>query len=808
MYFNSHKNLVLTPIALGIAAATLSLPTVADQTVSNYAAPQQKLVTYNIGAGALSDVLTEFAALSGIKLSFQTATLQGISSPGITGQYTVAQGFEQLLANTQYQADNTANGYILVPSDSIALPSVNVLASGLEAAEGPVEGYIAKRTSTATKIAAEIEDIPQSINVITADKMEIQGASRITEALAYSPGVNAAPWGDQPQWDWIYIRGFDAYKPGVYLDGLQMRNNGNWGMWQVDSYSLERLEVLKGPSSVMYGVNGPGGVINLVSKRPTTFSQKEIVAEVGNNSHKQIAVDFSGPLDQRGEWLYRLTAMTKNSELENTPLEDKRHYFAPSITWSPTKQTHVTVYGQWFDIDSGTDTNEVLLEGSILPNPNGRTKLPLFGGSTDFNGIEQEQWLIGYDVKHQFDTGWTVSQKARYAKFDMDFRTVYKSGWITKNEDDPQHKDNFRFVRQTGLASKEDVTSKNIDTYVSKVFNFSNVKHHIMFGVDYQKTEFEVDAAWGATFEPLDVLNPKNKLAFEDVPSNITGLSDVKQTGVYVQDQITIGDHWIVNLATRYDETETNSYQLNGDFVERQKSYGQSSRVGVVYKANNGLAPYISYSESFAPSGTIDPAQLKPFSPERGQQVEAGIRYTPLDNSGRYSLAVFDITRKDYTQWVWDDQPHPEQKGEVNVKGAELEVLLQPTENSNLMASYSWIPKAEVVNSVNEAEIGKQSNAVSEHTLSVWGDYYFDNGIQVGFGARYIGENNGTGEKSPKEVPSYTLVDSSLKYDLAQWSLALNVRNLFDQNELSTCNSKKCYYTSGRRVTLSATYMW
>ncbi|WP_343843378.1 TonB-dependent siderophore receptor [Bowmanella denitrificans] len=788
--------------------AMMSQPTYADNTQAGYTNSQQQSKHYAIGAGLLSDVLTEFAAVSGVKLSFQTATLQGLTSPGLSGHYSVAQGFEQLLADSPYRADLTANGYILVPTDSVALPSVNVLASGLELAEGPVEGYIAKRTSTATKMGVAIEDIPQTINVITADKMEIQGASRITEALAYSPGVNAAPWGDQPQWDWIYIRGFDAYKPGVYLDGLQMRNNGNWGMWQVDSYSLERLEVLKGPSSVMYGVNGPGGVINLVSKRPTTFSQKEIVAEIGNNSHKQLAVDFSGPIDQRGEWLYRVTALTKNSELENTPLDDKRHYFAPSVTWSPTTQTHVTLYGQWFDIDSGTDTNEVLLAGSLLPNPNGQTELPLFGGSTDFNGIKQEQWLIGYDAKHQFDSGWMVSQKARYAKFDMDFRTVYKSGWIIQNADDPADKDNFRFVKLTGLASKEDVTSKNIDTYISKDFDFSTVKHQIMVGVDYQKTDFEVDAAWGATFAPLDILNPQNKLAFTDVPSNITGLSDVKQTGVYIQDQISIGEHWVVNLATRYDETETNSYQLNGSFIERQKSYGQSSRVGVVYKAANGLAPYVSYSESFAPTGTIDPAQLKPFPPERGQQIEAGVRYTPLDNSGRYSLAAFDITRKDYTQWVWDDQPHPEQKGEVNVQGAELEVFWQPSENTNLMASYTWIPKAEVVDSINPAEIGKQSNAVSEHSLSVWADYYFDSGFQLGLGARYNGENNGTGENAPKTVPGYTLVDGSLKYDLAQWSLALNVRNLFDQHELSTCNNKKCYYTSGRRMTLSATYVW
>lgn len=793
-------------VAFAVSSALVTPVTFAAANAPNSATSQQ--INYAISQGSLSDTLINFAAVSGIKLSFETDMFNGLTSNGLTGAYTVKQGFQTLLAGTQYRAEKTANGYVLVHTDTVTLQSVNVLAQNLERANGPVEGYIATRSSTATKIDVPVEDMVQSVSIVTADKMEAQGASRIGEALAYSSGVNVSPWGGQQQWDWFYIRGFDAYKPGVYLDGLQMRNNGNWGMWQVDSYSLERIEVMKGPSSVMYGVNGPGGVINLVSKRPTTFSQKEVVFEIGNNEHKQISADVAGPMDERGEWLYRATAQVKDGELAGSSLPDKRYYFAPSLTWNPTEKTELTVYAQYYDIDSGSDTHEVLLEGSLLPNPNGKVKLPIFGGSTDYNKLEQQQWLLGYDINHEFANDWTLVQKARYAEFDFDFKTVYKSGWITMNENDAADKDNFRYIRLTGLASKEEIESLNIDTYVIKGLNLASAKHQLLFGVDYQKTDFEVDAYWGATFEPLDILNRKDKLAYQEVPTNISGLSEVTQTGVYFQDQVTIGERWIVNFATRYDETTTRTYDLAGKFIEEQKSDGVSSRLGVIYKAQNGLSPYLSYSESFTPTGTIDPAKLKPFSPEKGKQFEAGLRYIPKNGTGRYSAAAFDITRKDYTQWIWDDNPRPEQKGEVNVRGLELEALVKPNENSNLTASYVWIPKAEVVSSSFESEIGKQSNAVSEHAFSVWGDYYFDSGLQFGLGARFVGSNNGVQEKAPKQVPSYTIWDTSIKYDIQQWTLGLNVRNLLDDYELSTCSNRKCYYTSGRNVTLSATYMW
>lgn len=802
-----NRKLSFSPVAFAVCMA-FSAPIVCASGDPSNQVTQQK-ISYQVQAGPLNDVLINFAAVSGVKVSFESALFNGIRSNGLIGSYTVKQGFDILLAGTSYRADYTQNGYVLTrEQDSVALPSVNVLADGLEQATGPVEGYIATRSSTATKIDVAVEDMVQSVAIVTADKMEMQGANRIGEALAYSSGINVAPWGGQQQWDWFYIRGFDAYNPGIYLDGLQMRNNGNWGMWQVDSYSLERIEVMKGPSSVMYGVNGPGGVINLVSKRPTTFAQREIVFELGNNQHKQLAADIAGPMDERGEWLYRATALVKDGELEGTPLPDQRYYFAPSLTWNPSDKTALTVYAQYYDIDSGADTHEVLVEGSLLPNPNGKTELPIFGGSEDYNMLKQQQWLLGYDIQHAFANDWTLVQKVRYAEFDFDFKTVYKSGWITINENDSSDKDNFRYIKLTGLGSEEEIESLNLDTYIIKGLTFNNVTHQVLMGIDYQKTDMRVEAYWGATFEPLDTLNRKDKLAFQEVPTNISGVYDITQTGIYLQDQITIGENWVVNLATRYDETKTQTYDLTGKFTEEQKSDGFSSRFGVIYKANNGVSPYVSYAESFAPTGTIDPAKLEPFPPEKGQQIEAGVRYTPRNGTGRYSVAAFDITRKDYTQWVWDEDPHPEQKGEVNVQGAEVEALVKPTDNSNVMASYTWIPKAEVVNSVFEEEIGKQSNAVSEHALSVWGDYTFNNGLQVGLGARYVGSNKGVEEKAPKRVPAYVMFDSTVKYDVEQWTFALNLRNLFDDYELTTCNNRKCYYTSGRQVTLSATYIW
>jgi len=769
---------------------------------------QDLLRSYSIPAGKLTDALTEFSAASGTTLAFDPLLLNGKSTLGLSGRFSVSEGFAHLLANSGFRAQHTNSGYILLASNTIALPSVTVSADqDKETATGPVEGYIARRSMTGMKTGTPIIETPQSVAVITADRIEAIGATRVTEALSYSAGVNPSPWGDQPQWDWFYIRGFDAYAPGVYLDGLQMRNSGNWGLWQVDNYSLERIEVMRGPSSVLYGVNGPGGMINLVSKMPTPFSQKELKLELGSDQHKLIATDISGPIDDKGEYSYRVTGLLKDAELSTAPLPDKRRYLAPSFTWQPSNDTNLTVYGQYFDLESGTTGMSLPLEGTLLANPNGDVELPLFIGEPGFNRYNQEQWLVGYQFEHQINDTWQIAQHARYATFDLDFGTIYNK-WANINADSPEDPDNFRYLKRTGLSSQEDVTGVNVDTKLIAKLKTAGFEHTLLFGMDYQSTEIDVSARWGGTMTDLDIFNPVYGSEISEPEPNIAGITKVRQLGYYIQDQLKLNKHWLLNVAGRYDVAKTDTYLPDGTPNEQQTDYGFTSRLGLVYLADNGWAPYLSYSESFAPTSTINPQTLKQFSPEKGRQYEVGIRYQPSDNSARYSAAAFEILRKDYTQWIWGDNPRPVQMGAVKVQGVEFEAFVQPAENINVTATYSWIPKADVTRSAFPEEVGKQDLAVSEHQMSLWGDYRFDNGLTIGMGMRHTGSNQGTKEAAPRDVPSYTLYDAMIRYDIQQWELALNVRNVTDKLPLTTCDGAKCYYGSPSKVTMTATYSW
>lgn len=283
---------------------------------------QQKKL-FNIKSGPLNSALITFAKQADIYISSDLVLTANKQSDKLKGNYSIEQALKQLLTDTALTFVKETNGsYRVVPAnEKILTLAISQVDSLQETAKGLVNGYIAKRSSTGTKTDTAIIETPQSISVFTADRIEALGASRLTEALSYAPGVNVSPFGDMSQYDWLILRGFDAYSPGFYLDGMQLRNNGNWGLWLTENYGLERIELLRGPASVLYGQNGPGGLVNMVSKRPLAEDKKEIQLQLGSDAHKQISGDFSGALDNDGKWLCRLTALIRDAELSSEKLK-------------------------------------------------------------------------------------------------------------------------------------------------------------------------------------------------------------------------------------------------------------------------------------------------------------------------------------------------------------------------------------------------------------------------------------------------------------------------------------------------------
>ncbi|MFT4266593.1 MAG: TonB-dependent receptor, partial [Xenophilus sp.] len=475
-------------VQLALGAALMSGPA-----APAWAQAPGQAIAYDIPAGPLADALNRFALQSGVSIVIDAAQLRGLHTAGLQGSHGVEEGFGLLLKGSGYAIGKTSEGYVLrrvsaagaASADTEAtLPAVEVAAAS-ETAAGPVDGYVAKRSATGTKTDTPIIETPQSVSVVTADRIEAIGAVNLKDVLAYTPGVGVAPYGTDSRFDWVSIRGFDAYSPGFYLDGLPMRNNGNFALWRTENYGAERIEVLRGPSSVLYGLGNPGGVVNVISKLPVEEPVHELQVQAGSHQRKQVAGDFSGSLNEDGTLLYRLTGLLRDAELPAGGMRDDHHFLASSLTWKPSADTRITVMSQFGKTRSGVYTRGVLAYGSLLPTAIG-TRIPsdLFLGDPDYNRFNQDQQMVGYQFEHRVNDVWTLRQNARYSRVKVDTRQLVMSGFATLDADDALAPENYRYLEFTPYAVREKMSSFVIDNQAQANLKWGDWHHTLLFGLD------------------------------------------------------------------------------------------------------------------------------------------------------------------------------------------------------------------------------------------------------------------------------------------------------------------------------------
>lgn len=693
-------------------------------------------------------------------------------------------------------------------SGGVSLPRVTVKAAADETGTSRVNGYVAKRSTTGTKTDTPIIETPQSISVVTSDRYDAMGAHNIKDALTYTPGVIPTVYGADSRYSWMSLRGFDAYSPGFYLDTMPLRNNGNWGVWKTENYGSERIEVLRGPSSVLYGLSSPGGLVNIVSKRPSADPIREIQLSVGDYDRRQIAADFSGPIDADGKLLYRITGLVRDAELPAGDMRDDYTYIAPSFTWNPSSNTSLTVLSQFSRTRAGVYSRMRPAVGSLVPTPIG-TVIPasLFSSDTVNNRFNLDQSLIGYLFEHRINDTFSVRQNGRYGHLKVDYAAVQGRAFETINPDVADDPLNFAFIRRTVSGSREKVTAFNLDNQLQAKWESGDWQHTVLVGLDYQRSRIDQYSFAGGSASPLSIDNPVYGGPVSYPDPWFDGITTVRQTGFYLQDQIKWRNRWIMTLGARYDRSNSS---ISSRLDQTRTSIAENKatkRVGLNYVAENGWAPYVSYAESFAPTATLDAETKQPFKPETGRQYETGIRYEPPGRKTRYSAAIFDLRRRNYI--TYDDNFQPRQTGEVLVRGVELEATTEILPRLNLAASYSYTPKAEITASSTASEIGKPLIAVPRSVGALWADYRFGNGLKVGLGGRFTGSNHGALDAAPAKVPSSTVFDAMIGYDYESWNLALNVRNLTDKDYFANCDQySTCYYGDPRRVTATATYRW
>ena len=505
------------------------------------------------------------------------------------------------------------------------MPAITVTAAA-ESAFGPDEGYVAGRSATGTKTDTPIIETPQTINVITRDEFTARAAQNVSQALTYTPGGNPEPFGLDDRNDYIRLRGFIAPQ---YLNGLLLPGTGLTTNFQFDPYGLERIEVLKGPASVLYGQNAPGGLINLVSKRPTAEPFHEIQLLGGSFDRVQGGLDLSGPFERDGRFLYRLTALVHDSDTQVDFSEDDRYFVAPSFAWRPSKGTTFTFLSHYQKDETGNAGRALPAEGTLLPNPNGKIPANRALGEPEFDRFVRELFHVGYAFEHRFNEAWSVRQNLRYASLTANENSFsFINGFETDINGVPT---DFRTVTRGAIIFPVRDRVFTLDNQAQGVFDTGAVHHTALFGIDYWRMRKRDEL--GFAEEPnLDLFNPVYGQPFTLPVATSSTDQKIEQFGLYGQDQIKYGG-WILTLGGRYDWATADTLIDDRDAAThtetRQDDEAFTYRTGLGYVFDSGFAPYFSYSESFQPSAGTD-FFGKPFEPTTGQQYEVGVKYGPL----------------------------------------------------------------------------------------------------------------------------------------------------------------------------------
>lgn len=417
---------------LGTRQETQGITTREPTTTPLAQAPPDEPKTFKIASQALDGALIEFSAVTGIQVLVEGELTAGVASPGVSGSLPPEQALQRLLGNSDltYRFTN-ANTVTLEQARPdagqapITLPAITVTAAA-ESAFGPVDGYVANRGATATKTDTPIIQTPQSISVVTRDRMEAQNAQSVSDALRYTAGVVAESNGPDPREDRVILRGIETFSSGPqYRDGLRdFAFNGQGGI-VMEPYGLERIEVLRGPASVLYGQGTPGGLINLITKLPTQIPLYEIQLQYGSFDRKQAAFDLSGPIDDEGRFLYRLTGLARDADSQIDFVTDDRVYFAPALTWQPSNATSLRLLASYQKNERGQGYQALPRVGTLVPGRNGFIATDRFVGEPGFDRFDQERTSLGYEFEHHLNSAWSLRQNFRWMAQETLHNTIF-----------------------------------------------------------------------------------------------------------------------------------------------------------------------------------------------------------------------------------------------------------------------------------------------------------------------------------------------------------------------------------------------
>ncbi|KFC71626.1 TonB-dependent siderophore receptor [Bosea sp. LC85] len=678
-----------------------------------------------------------------------------------------------------------------------------------EKANGPVDGYIARRSASGTKTDTPLIETPQSITVIPREQIDDQAAQSVGQALRYSAGVLAETRLSSGRYDSTFIRGFGGSGSNAgfinFQDGLRVQRGVNFLVPAIEPYGLERIEVLRGPASVIFGQVKPGGLVNLVSKRPTDQAFGEIQAQIGSYQRRQLAFDIGGPVNPDKTILYRIVGLGRAADTQVDFTKEERVYIAPSLTFQPSAATSLTILTS-FQRDPETGFYGFIpAVGSALPNRNGRIPTSFFPGELQYEGYSRNQIAAGYALEHRFNDVFSFRQNLRYTDLESRFRTVAVASLGADQ----------RTLTRRVTASNEKARTFGIDSQLQADFRTGPLTHKVLLGVDGYWMDGTAFTGAGGTVQTLDWVNPVYGRTPFAVPALPGTAQEQTQFGVYLQDQIKL-DRLSLLVGGRFDNTRSRTRALTNGALTKQDDEATTGRAALMYNFDNGLAPYASYSTSFEPvAGTTFGGP--PFKPTEGEQYEVGLKYAPPGYDAFIQAAVYQLTQTNVPTADPVNVGFQIQTGEVRARGFEIEGRAKLFDSLDLIAAYAYTD-AEVTKSTG-VDLGKRPTVVPRNMASLWGHYTFNTGLFAGFalgaGVRYVGEGAGDPGNTFK-TPDYTLLDAAISYDfgvrtqsLKGWKVQVNAQNLLDKDYVAGCYAlTQCSFGLRRTVLATLSYRW
>ncbi len=769
---------------------------------------------YNLPAAPLASTLNQIASQGGLALSLNPSLAAGKTSAPVQGQFDAASALREALRGTGLQLERSSAGtYSLVatPDGVVALPETNISGQqAYESAWGPVEGYVATRTAAGTKTDTSLVEAPRSISVATRQQMEDRNVQNLDDAVRYMPGIVSASYGSDTRYDWMLVRGFE---PTQFLDGLPLPR-GVYANPKAETWNLDRLALLRGPASSVYGQTPPGGLLDMVSRRPSAEASHSIQLQYGSDNYRQLNFASTGKIDDEGRFLYGLSGVIRDAGTQVDHIDNKRYNIAPSLTWNIDTDTKLTLLSQFTRDDTGATSQFMPVVGTKIKSPLGKVSHHKNLGDPDYEFYDRTYYALGYAFEHRINDVWQFRQNLRYTKSELSFQQLTVGAYAYAPVDAEGN------MNRISTNVNEDIGQFAVDNNFQADFTTGDISHTVLLGLDHQRSDTSYLSIYGDggrtnIFNPVygqPIVRPARSGAFYDYNQKTV------QTGLYVQDQMAL-DNWRLTLGGREDWVHQGTTYFNKkDVTNTDRNKNFSGNAALSYVFDSGFVPYLSYAESFQPASNASADPLESYKPTEGKQWELGIKYQPPGSNTLLSAAVYDLTQKNVqvTSIGAGGESITSQTGEVKVKGLELEAVSDVTDNLKVIAAYS-LAKSEIQKGIYK---GNRLQRMPNQQASLWADYTWHDGVLDGFGigagARYTGNTYGDqGNTWLGKANAYTVFDAAVHYDLGRLdkslkgaSLKLNATNLFDKDYLSTCDGSYCYFGDQRSVVASATYQW